>query len=229
MLSALLIIPMVGAAIVGFFPLSSDGSKSRQITLFFTALSFGWSLYLLQQFNLNNPGFQFQEYLPWADAIGLSYSVGVDGLSLPLLILNSFLTGFSIFSIGEKVERSRLYYSLILLCSGGIAGALMAQNLLLFVLFYELELIPFYLMIAVWGGEKRGYAATKFLIYTALSGLLVLAAFLGMAFLSGSANFDYPSIHLEQLSLNTRLILLTLLLVGFGIKNSFGSFTYLVA
>ncbi|MGB5595338.1 MAG: NADH-quinone oxidoreductase subunit M [Crocosphaera sp.] len=218
MLSALLIIPMVGAAIVGFFPLSSDGSKSRQITLFFTALSFGWSLYLLQQFNLNIPGFQFEEYLPWADAIGLSYSVGVDGLSLPLLILNSFLTGFSIFSIGEKVERSRLYYSLILLCSGGIAGALMAQNLLLFVLFYELELIPFYLMIAVWGGEKRGYAATKFLIYTALSGLLVLAAFLGMAFLSGSANFDYPSIHLEQLSLNTRLILLTLLLVGFGIK-----------
>jgi NAD(P)H-quinone oxidoreductase subunit 4 len=218
MLSALLIIPIVGAAIVGFLPISSDGSKSRQVTLFFTALSFGWSLYLLQQFNLNTPDFQFKEYLPWADAIGLSYSVGVDGLSLPLLILNSFLTGFAIFSIGEKVERPRLYYSLILLCNGGIAGALMAQNLLLFVLFYEVELIPFYLMIAIWGGEKKGYAATKFLIYTALSGLLVLAGFLGMTFLSGAANFDYLSIHLEQLSLNTRLILLTLLLVGFGIK-----------
>jgi len=81
-----------------------------------------------------------------------------------------------------------------------------------------LELIPFYLLIGIWGGKKRGYAATKFLLYTAVSGLLVLAAFLGLAFLSATPNFDYNSITTEGLGLTTQLVLLTLLLVGFGIK-----------
>ena len=218
MLSTLLLLPLLGAIIVGFFPGNLAATRLRQITAIFTVATLGWSLWLLTQFDLNNPSFQFQEYFPWAEPIGLSYSLGIDGLSLPLLILNSFLTGIAIYSIGEKVERPRLYYSLILLINAGIAGALMAANLLLFIIFYELELIPFYLMIAIWGGEKRGYASIKFLLYTAVSGLLVLAAFLGMGFLSSSGSFDYSSITLQELSLNTRLILLTLLLVGFGIK-----------
>ncbi len=109
MLSALLIIPMVGAAIVGFFPLSSDGSKSRQITLFFTALSFGWSLYLLQQFNLNNPGFQFQEYLPWADAIGLSYSVGVDGFILTFTYSQLAFSQDFLFLASAKKSSDRAF------------------------------------------------------------------------------------------------------------------------
>ncbi|NEO28303.1 MAG: NADH-quinone oxidoreductase subunit M, partial [Kamptonema sp. SIO4C4] len=84
--------------------------------------------------------------------------------------------------------------------------------------FYELELIPFYLLIGIWGGQKRGYASTKFLLYTAVSGLLVLAAFLGMTFLSESNTFDYNTITTEGLNLRTQLILLSFLLVGFGIK-----------
>jgi len=93
----------------------------------------------------------------------------------------------------------------------------MAKNLLLFIVFYELELIPFYLMIAIWGGEKRGYASIKFLLYTAVSGLLVLAAFLGIGFLNGGT-FDYSSLSTADFSQKTQLLLLTLLLVGFGIK-----------
>jgi NAD(P)H-quinone oxidoreductase subunit 4 len=85
-------------------------------------------------------------------------------------------------------------------------------------IYYELELIPFYLMIAIWGGEKRGYASIKFLLYTAVSGLLVLAAFLGIGFLNGANSFDYDTLATQSLSLNTQLILLTVLLVGFGIK-----------
>jgi NAD(P)H-quinone oxidoreductase subunit 4 len=94
----------------------------------------------------------------------------------------------------------------------------MAQNLLLFIIFYELELIPFYLMIAIWGGDKRGYASIKFLLYTAVSGLLVLVAFLGIAFLGGAANFDYSAAVAQDFALKTQLILLTLILIGFGIK-----------
>ncbi len=218
MLSTLLWLPIVGAAAIGFLPGKLTATQPRQIASLFTLATLAITIWLLTQFNLTEPSFQFQEYLPWAEPIGLSYSLGIDGLSLPLLVLNSLLTLIAIYSIGEKPERPRFYYSLILLINAGIAGALMASNLLLFIIFYELELIPFYLMIAIWGGEKRGYASIKFLLYTAVSGVLVLAAFLGMNLLSASSSFDYQSINLEGLDLNTRLILLTLLLVGFGIK-----------
>ncbi|VEP13712.1 NADH dehydrogenase subunit 4 [Hyella patelloides LEGE 07179] len=218
MLSFLLWLPVVGAIIIGFSPGKLESAKLRQITTIFAVAVFATTIWLLTQFDINNTSWQFSEYLPWAEPIGLSYSLAVDGLSLPLLVLNALLTIIAIYSIGENVERPRLYYSLILLINAGVTGALTAQNLLLFVTFYELELIPFYLMIAIWGGEKRGYAATKFLIYTAVSGLLVLAAFLGIGFLNGATSFDYDTITTQGLSLTTQLILLTVLLVGFGIK-----------
>jgi NAD(P)H-quinone oxidoreductase subunit 4 len=217
MLSTLLWLPILGAIIVCFFPDKAALNKLRHITVFFIVTTFVWSLYLLTQFDLGRAGFQFSEYQEWAKPIGLSYSLGIDGLSLPLIVLNGLLTGIAIYATEPKVDRPRLYYSLILLINAGISGALMAQNLLLFIVFYELELIPFYLMIAIWGGEKRGYASIKFLLYTALSGLLVLAAFLGIGFLNG-ANFDYASLSTVEFSQNTQLLLLILLLVGFGIK-----------
>jgi len=105
-----------------------------------------------------------------------------------------------------------------LLISGGMAGALLAQNLLLFFLFYEVELIPFYLMISIWGSEKRDYAAIKFLLYTAVSGILILAAFLAINWLTNASSFDYAAISTQGLSQRTQLILLTLMIVGFGIK-----------
>ncbi|MCH2246022.1 MAG: NADH-quinone oxidoreductase subunit M [Crocosphaera sp.] len=218
MLSFLLLFPVIGAILIGLVPGKLQSSHLRQITTVFAFIIFGATIWLLTQFNLSDPGWQFSEYLPWADFIGLSYSLAVDGLSLPLIALNSLLTIIAIYSIGENVERPRLYYSLTLLINAGITGALAAQNLLLFIIFYELELIPFYLLIAIWGGEKRGYASTKFLLYTAVSGLLVLAAFLGIGLLNGASSFDYDIITTEGLELNTKLILLTVLLIGFGIK-----------
>ena len=218
MLSFLLWLPVVGAIIIGLLPGKKESARLRSTTTVFAVITFAWTIWLLTQFDLSHAGWQFTEYLPWIEPIGLSYSLGVDGLSLPLLVLNALLTIIAIYSIGENVERPRLYYSLLLLINAGITGALIAQNLLLFVIFYEIELIPFYLMIAIWGGEKKGYAATKFLLYTAVSGLLVLAAFLGIGLLNGAASFDYDTIATQNLSLTTQLILLSVLLVGFGIK-----------
>lgn len=218
MLSFLLWLPVIGAITIGFLPGKIESDRLRKITTVFAVATFAWTIWLLTQFDISNSGWQFSEYLPWVEPIGLSYSLAVDGLSLPLLALNGLLTIIAIYSIGENVDRPRLYYSLILLINAGITGALAAQNLLLFVVFYELELIPFYLMIAIWGGEKRGYASIKFLLYTAVSGLLVLAAFLGIGFLNGATSFDYDTITTQGLSLNTQLILLTVLLIGFGIK-----------
>ena len=168
MLSFLLGLPVAGAIIIGFVPGKDDSGKLRTVATVFAVLTFLWTIWLLTQFDLNVAGWQFSEYRSWIKPIGLSYSLAVDGLSLPLIVLNALLTIIAIFSIGENVERPRLYYSLLLLINAGITGALAAQNLLLFVIFYEVELIPFYLMIAIWGGEKRGYAATKFLLYKAV-------------------------------------------------------------
>ncbi|MEO8890148.1 MAG: NADH-quinone oxidoreductase subunit M, partial [Coleofasciculaceae cyanobacterium] len=104
--------------------------------------------------------------------------------------------------------------------NAGVAGAFLAQDLLLFFLFYELELIPLYLLIAIWGGQRRGYAATKFLLYTAFSGALILAAFLGVVFLSGATSFAYSDTAAlaTLLPKSQQILLLGAILVGFGIK-----------
>lgn len=217
MLSTLIWLPVLGAAIVGFLPGNQTANQLRNIALAIATLIVLGTFWLVAQFDLTTSGLQFQEFIPWIPQLGLNYKLGIDGLSFPLLALSSLLIWIAILA-GNNIQRPRLYYSLILLVYAGVAGGFAAQNLLLFVLFYEIELIPFYLLIAIWGGEKRGYAAMKFLIYTALSGILILAAFLGLTWLSGSTSFDYNSLLTQALPLTTQLILLTMLLVGFGIK-----------
>ncbi|MBW4620282.1 MAG: NADH-quinone oxidoreductase subunit M [Cyanosarcina radialis HA8281-LM2] len=219
MLSTLIWLPVLGAAIVGFLPGNLTASRLRSIALAIAGVILLVTIWLLTQFDINSSGLQFQEYLSWIPQLGLTYKLGVDGLSFPLLVLSSLLTAIVIYSRNEEIQRPRLYYALILLVHAGIVGAFVAQNLLLFVLFYELELIPLYLLIAIWGGEKRGYAAIKFLIYTAVSGILILAGFLGITWLSNSESFDFDAIATQGLPITTQLILLVILLVGFGIKT----------
>jgi NAD(P)H-quinone oxidoreductase subunit 4 len=218
MLSTLIWLPILGAAIVGVLPRNFAGMRIRSTAIAIATVILLVTLWLGFQFDITNPGMQFQEYLPWIPQIGLTYKLGIDGLSFPLLALSNFLTLIVIFSGRIEIERTRLKYALILLVNAGVAGAFLAQNLLLFVLFYEVILIPLYLLIAIWGGQKREYAAMKFLIYTAVSGILILGAFLGMTWLSNSTSFDYEAINTQELSLTIQLILLTAILVGFGIK-----------
>ncbi len=219
MLSPLIWVPVFGAALIGLWPGLISVSQARFLALAVASSLVLWTVVLLSQFDISNARMQFSEFVPWIDTLGLNYCLGVDGLSLPLLALTGILTWIAIYSSGESVARPRLYYALMLLVNAGVVGGFLAQNLLLFVLFYELELIPFYLLIAIWGGTpQRGYAAMKFLIYTAVSGILILAAFLGLTWLSGSSTFDYKSIITAGLPLTAQLILLTMLLVGFGIK-----------
>ncbi|MGL6137702.1 MAG: NADH-quinone oxidoreductase subunit M, partial [Planktothrix sp.] len=218
MLSALIIIPVLAVLLIGLLPKQLSASQVRSVALAITGVILIWTIKLAFDFDLTNPHFQLQEYLAWIPQLGLSYSLGIDGLSFPLIALSGVLTFIVIASTHGNLERPRLYYAMILLVNAAIAGAFLSQNLLLFVLFYELELIPIYLLISIWGGEKRAYAGMKFLIYTALSGILILAAFLGMAWLSDVGSFDYSAIQTQNFELTTQLILLTVLLLGFGIK-----------
>jgi NAD(P)H-quinone oxidoreductase subunit 4 len=226
MLSALIWVPIISAALVAFWPGTVTPKSARRVALVVAIGVFIWSVVLLLQFNPSEVNQQFQENLPWIDALGLTYCLGVDGLSLPLLVLNGLLTAIALYSTDETIDRSRFYYSLILWLNAGVAGAFLAQDLLLFFLFYELELIPLYLLIAIWGGQRRGYAATKFLLYTAVSGALILAAFLGVVFLSGAKSFAYADTVAvaSLLPIAQQLLLLGAILVGFGIKIPFVPF-----
>lgn len=212
MLTLLIVLPVIGALLMPLLP----ERVLRSVALVIAGLTFALSLWMLTQFDVHQSALQFTEFVPWLLPLGLNYSLGVDGLSLPLIVLGTFLTLGVVFT-GEKTGQ-RLFYALVLLANAGITGALAAQNLLLFFLFYELELVPFYLLILIWGGQRREQAAVKFLIYTAVSGILVLAAFLAMGWLTHAPSFDSADIQIAGLAPTTQGILLLLLILGFGIK-----------
>ena len=215
MLTVLLLIPILACGLMLLAP--QQWSPQRLASGIALGL-FGYSAWLLTQFDLTNPGLQMQEYLPWMAPIGLNYSLGIDGLSLPLIVLTTLLTWIAILCSPSDQPRSSFYYSLIFIATAGMIGALAAQNLLLFFLFYELEIIPFFFLISIWGTGNQPYAAFKFLLYTAVSGVLILVAFFGLAWAGGTGSFDVAQIDLSTLGLRSKLILLTLILVGFGIK-----------
>ena len=218
MLSALLLIPLLGALVVGCWPSKLTSERAKTLSIGVLAINLVVSLYLLSQFDLAITGLQFRESIPWLEPLGLGYEVGIDGLALPLLIINSLLSLVSVFASDNDVRRPSLYYPLLPILTFSVAGAFVAQHLLLFFIFYELELIPLYLLIAIWGGPQRGYAATKFLIYTAISGILILASFLGLVWLSGASSFDYSATMAHGLPWIQQAVLLAALLIGFGIK-----------
>jgi NAD(P)H-quinone oxidoreductase subunit 4 len=214
MLSALIWIPVLGMALIALLP----GNRMRGIAIASTSIVLVWSLYVANQFDAISIGLQFQEDIPWLENLGLTYRLGIDGLSLPLVILNNLLTIVALCCTDSDVQRPRLYYSLVMLINSAVAGAFLSHNMLLFFLFYELELIPLYLLIGIWGGARRGYASTKFLIYTAVSGILILMAFLGLVWLSGADSFEYNPLLSQTLPLTAQVVLLGAVLIGFGIK-----------
>jgi NAD(P)H-quinone oxidoreductase subunit 4 len=220
MLSAFIWVPLLGAIIIGLFPGKIEAATCRLLAISIASAVLIINVVLALQFDPSIEQTQFSEYLPWISQIGLNYHLGIDGLSLPLMCLNSLLTVFAIFSSSKSIHRPRFYYSLILFLNAGASGAFLAQNLLLFFLFYELEIIPLYFLIAIWGGEKRGYAAMKFLLYTAISGFLVLASFLGLVWLTGVPDFDYEPLRSQVANLSEarQLLLLAPLLLGLFIK-----------
>jgi NAD(P)H-quinone oxidoreductase subunit 4 len=218
MLSVLIWLPLLGALVITLLPAATAEKRSQGIALLFATAIALWTGVILVQFDPTLPGLQFVESLAWIEPLGLTYQLGIDGLSIPLIAINSLLVWIVIYSSDRDRTRPRLYYSLILILCAGVAGAFVAQNLLLFFLFYEVELIPLYLMIAICGGNRRGYAAMKFLIYTAISGILLLAAFFGLSLLSGIGSFDYALLQGQGLPLVTQLVLLTTIVIGFGIK-----------
>ena len=218
MLSVFVLLPLLGAILISLLPQKQNSTRHRTVALVFASAILIWNIILIFQFDPTQTEMQFSENIDWIEWLGLNYHLGLDGLSLPLLFLNSLLTLIAIVFSRISTPRQRFYFALLLILSSGAAGAFLAQDLLLFFLFYELEIIPLYFLIAIWGGKRRGYAAMKFLLYTTFSGILVLAAFLGLVWFTGSSSFDYQILRSQTLPVGIQFWLLGSLLIGLGIK-----------
>jgi NAD(P)H-quinone oxidoreductase subunit 4 len=218
LLSLLIAVPLLGALLMLLWPGEPSPNRLRGGAIAALALQLLVSGLVLLLFDPHQAGLQLQERQAWLPGIGLNYWLGVDGLSLPLVLINGALTLVAVVCTRELSRRPRLYFALLLLISSAVNGAFLADNLLLFFLFYELELIPLWLLISIWGGTNRAYAATKFLIFTAVSGMLILGAFLGLALFTGTVDFSLTPVTSERLAMGSQLLLLSALLVGFGIK-----------
>ncbi len=195
LLSIVILGPAAAAAILGLIPGRFE-KLHRWLALAASLAVFAVSCLLWFGFSPDNPGFQLVERIPWIPDLGISYTVGVDGISLLLVLLTTLLIPVVILaswtSISEKVKG--FHISLLLLTTGMI-GAFLALDLFLFYVFWELMLIPMYFIIGVWGGERRIYAAVKFFIYTMVGSVLMLVAILYTAqhhhALTGTWSFAY--------------------------------------
>ncbi len=223
-LSILIFLPVVGAILVGLMR-SLTPKGTRLMALIFSSATFLLSLYLFVIFDRSLSGkFQFREMVSWIPAIGSSYNLGVDGLSMPMVLLTAFLSFVSVFVSWKIALRVREYFIWLLLLEAGILGVFMSLDLILFFLFWEVELIPMYMLISIWGSGRKEYSATKFVIYTLAGSAFMLAGFLLLYFkaqpLMATGQSAFNMIDLAQAGLNTNLIPL-LPLIFFFIIGAF--------
>jgi NADH-quinone oxidoreductase subunit M len=163
----------------------------RGIALAASLLTFAVSLYLWWSFDAGSGGMQFATDIPWIGDFGIGYRVGIDGISLFLVLLTTFLVPVAVVASASISQRVREYFVFMLLLETGLIGVFAALDFFLFYVFWEVVLVPMYFLIGVWGGERRIYAATKFVLYTMAGSVLMLVAILGLYFLHGNATGNY--------------------------------------
>jgi NADH-quinone oxidoreductase subunit M len=218
LLSYLIFGPIVGAIVVYFAGFSSD-KLSKVLTILFSAATVAVTLYIFLAFNWSTSGFQLVETYDWAKDFGLSYTVGVDGISLPLLIISSLLTTLSAAGSWNQITaRVKEYNALLLLFEGAIIGVFTSLNLIAFYVFWELVLIPMFFFIGVWGGPRKRYAAMKFLIMTHVGSILLLLSFISLYVLSTPHTFNFLELTNLHLPLIIQVMISLGFFIGFGVK-----------
>jgi NADH-quinone oxidoreductase subunit M len=199
LLTILILLPVIGAiAAIGHSFVYKRETDYRWIALGFSVATFALSLLLLTG-DTTGAGFRFVQDVPWINAIGARYHVGVDGISLWLVLLTTLLVPISILSSWTSVKKRTLsYYVFLLVLESAMIGVFISLDLLLFYLFFEASLVPMFFLIGIWGGERRIYAATKFFIYTAIGSLLMLVGIIALYFIHknqvGYGTFDYQTL-----------------------------------
>ena len=223
LLSVILFSPLLGALTLLFIP-RQQAVALRRAALVLSLVPFGASLLLLAAFDPANAGFQFTEEARWIPSFGISYRVGVDGISLFLVLLTTFLTPLVIlFSWGDIERRVKEYMVFSLLLETGVLGVFMALDLFLFYVFWEAMLVPMYFIIGVWGGSQRVYAAIKFVLFTLVGGFLMLVAVISLVWwyqhVHGELTFNLLQLYDLELPLATQRWLFAAFALAFAIKT----------
>ncbi|MEH1968975.1 NAD(P)H-quinone oxidoreductase subunit 4 [Nostoc sp.] len=218
-LTAIVLLPLVASLLIPVLP-DKDGKRVRWYALGVGIADFALMCYAFwKHYDASSASFQMVENYAWVPQLGFNWAVSVDGLSAPLVLLAGFVTTLSIFSAWQVDRRPRLFYFLMLVLYSAQVGVFVAKDLLLFFIMWEVELIPVYLLVCIWGGQRRRYAATKFLLYTAAASIFILVAALAMGLYGGgNMTFDITALASKEFPLGLQLLLYAGLLIAFGVK-----------
>ncbi len=220
-LTALVFMPLFGA---GFVTLQSDERAAWRSAFIFSLIPLAISLYIFAAFDAQSAAYQFVEHYDWIPQFGISYHIGVDGISLFLLLLTTILISISLlYSGGGDIEfRAREFCFFMLMLETGLLGALVSIDLFLFYAFWELMLIPMYFLIGIWGHGNKIYAAFKFILYTMLGSLLMLVAIIYLVLKArgtlGHLTFDLPDLYKVPLTTTQARWLFAAFALAFAIK-----------
>jgi NADH-quinone oxidoreductase subunit M len=218
-LHALIWLPVLGIGVV----LSADETRAKTLAFWWSMAVFVLSLGLWWAFDPAYGGMQMESTTPWISVWGVSYSLGIDGISLFMVMLTTFSTSMAILgSFNYIATNQRAFYALMLLLEAAVIGVFSATDLFLFYVFFELTLVPMYFIVGIWGGERRIYAAIKFFLYTAFGSLLMLVAILYLVWrartLLGAPTFAFADLLQVPLTGTEQLWLFAAFALAFGVK-----------
>ncbi len=189
LLSTIVFLPLIGALTILFLP-KEKVNLHRLIATAFTALAFVLSLQLIGAFDKQTADMQFIEKISWIPAFNIHYFLGIDGLSMPLVILTTLLTLLSVIASFNIESRVKEYFFWFLMLETGMLGVFVSLDFFLFYIFWEVMLVPMYFLIGIWGGPRKEYAAIKFFLYTLFGSVFMLLAILALYFRSDPHTFN---------------------------------------
>ncbi|MEO6462476.1 MAG: NADH-quinone oxidoreductase subunit M [Candidatus Eisenbacteria bacterium] len=221
-LTLLVVLPLVGGLIVALLPKSATG-MAKHVALLISLAEFALSLPLFFEYKPAGPAFQFLENVPWIEGLGASWHLGIDGVSMLLILLTTALTSIAILASYQAIHtRERAYYLMLLALEGAMIGTFVALDLLVFYIFWEAMLVPMYLLIGVWGGQERIRAAVKFFLYTMAGSVLMLVAILWLYFLhhaqTGIYTTDLLALYQTNVPLGAQTWMFLAFALAFAIK-----------
>ena len=217
LLNLLIWLPIIGGIFVFLTGDDSNPNVSRYLSLFTVLLTLMLCVPLMTGFDILASDMQYVEDIPWLPALGIHYTLGIDGLSLLLIVLSVFTNLIVMLATWTSIKkRVAQYLAAFLIMQGLLVGVFSAMDAIVFYIFWEATLVPMYLIIGIWGSENRVYAAIKFFLYTFLGSVLMLASFLYIGYLAGS--FRIETMYAIKLSMTAQTLIFVAFFLGFAIK-----------
>lgn len=208
--------PIMGGAII-LAICANNSTLAKQLSLVVSIITFIIAIPLYTQFNADTAIMQFEENIPWIAPFKVFYHIGIDGISMPLILLTAFMTVIVVIAGWEVIKKNvHFYMASFLMMEGLMIGVFCALDAVLFYVFWESMLIPMFLIIGIWGGQRRVYATIKFFLYTFLGSVFMLVALIYMYFKSGS--FEILQFHDLKLNLSEQILIFLAFLLAFAVK-----------